>query len=230
MENLIGVGLYTPAEAGRLLRVSPTKISRWLLGHVVKGVVYRPLWDPSVHFGDERLYLGFKDLMEARVADVLIREGVSAIKVRSAIKIAKEELGKDHPLSSNRFRTDGREIFLSIISTDEEGQKSERLLNLFRKQYEFQSVIDPILKTVDFTENGDPKLWWPSGRKSKVVVDPARSFGQPIDSVSSVPTAVLAAAGRQEGTAVAALSYAVERSSVKRAIEFESALWQRDAA
>ena len=32
-----------------------------------------------------------------------------------------------------------------------------------------------------------------------VVVDPLRSFGQPIDAASSVPTAVLATVGIQEG-------------------------------
>ncbi|PDT41046.1 MULTISPECIES: hypothetical protein [Sinorhizobium] len=230
MSYLIGVGLYTPAEAGRLLHVPASKISRWLRGHSVKGSTYAPLWAPAINLGDDRLVLDFRDLMEIRVADAFIRAGISAIKVRAAIQIAREELGRDHPLSTDRFRTDGRKIFLHVIETDPDGQERERLLNIFRRQYEFKGIIDPILKTGDFAENGDPLLWWPGGRRLNVVVDPARSFGQPIDAASSVPTAILDAAAKQEGIVGAARAFDVPESSVRRAVEFEGSLSQRMAA
>jgi hypothetical protein len=44
---------------------------------------------------DDQLILGFRDLMEVRVADAFIRAGVSAIRVRSAIQVAKEVVGSD---------------------------------------------------------------------------------------------------------------------------------------
>jgi hypothetical protein len=230
MDDLIGIGVYTPAEAGRLLRVRPSKIARWLRGHTILGKPYEPLWASEINLGDERVYLGFRDLMEVRVADAFIRAGVSAIRVRATIVAAREVIGQDHPLSTDKFRTDGREIFLHIIETDEDGQQRERLLNLFRRQYEFKGIIDPILKTVDFGADGNPLLWWPGGRKLNVVVDPARSFGQPIDAASSVPTAVLAAAGLQEGITGAALAYDVSEGSIRRSIEFESLMAYQAAA
>lgn len=230
MDGLIGVGVYTPAEAGRLLHVPPSKITRWLRGHQISGKAYEPLWTPEIDLDDERVFLGFRDLMEVRVVNAFIRAGVSAIRVRSAIQLASEIVGRDHPLATNRFRTDGREIFLQVIETDEDGGQRERLLNLFKRQYEFKGIIDPILKTVDFGEDGNPLLWWPGGRRLNVVVDPARSFGQPIDAISSVPTAVLAAAAKLEGIHGAASSYAVSDTSVRRAIEFESTMEQRLAA
>jgi hypothetical protein len=119
MDNLIGVGVYPPAQAGRLLHVRPSKISRWLRGHSVQGKAYEPLWTPEISLGDERVFLGFRDLMEVRVADAFIRDGVSAIRVRATITAAREVIGQDHPLSTDRFRIDGREIFLHIIETDE---------------------------------------------------------------------------------------------------------------
>ncbi|MCM2475388.1 hypothetical protein HGO38_18055 [Rhizobium sp. CG5] len=230
MGDLIGLGLYTPAEAGKLLRVPTSKITRWLRGHSIDGKSYPALWKPEVDLGDDRLILGFRDLMEVRVADAFIRAGVSAIRVRTAIQIAREALGQDHPLSTDRFRTDGREIFLRIFETGPDGEERERLLNLFRRQYEFKGIIDPILKTVDFGEDGNPLLWWPGGRRLNVVVDPSRSFGQPIDASSSVPTNVLAAAAQQEGIIGAARAYEVPEASVRRAIEFETSLGQRMAA
>ncbi|MDX3976574.1 hypothetical protein [Shinella sp.] len=229
--DLIGVGLYTPAEAGRLLRVPAQKISRWLRGHNINGREYPALWEPQVSLGDDRVYLGFRDLMEVRVADAFIRAGVSAVRVRAAIELAKEVIGQARPLSTNRFRTDGREIFLHIIEEDEDGEQRERLLNLFRRQFEFKGIIDPILQTVDFGTDGIPLVWWPAGRRLNVVVDPARAFGQPIDADSSVPTAILASAAKQEGgIAAAARVYDVAESSVRRAAEFETMMEQRLAA
>lgn len=230
-DNLIGVGLYTPAEAGRLLRVPPAKLSRWLRGHKIGSKFYEPLWTPEVSLGDERIFLGFRDLMEARVADAFLATGVSAIKVRKAIEEAREVIGQVRPLSTNRFRTDGREIFLHIINEDEDGEQREHLLNLFRRQFEFNGILDPILKTVDFGSDGNPLVWWPAGRRLNVVVDPSRSFGQPIDASSSVPTAVLAAAAELEGgIRGAAKAYDVSEASVRHAMEFETMMEQRLAA
>lgn len=230
METLIGIGLYTPAEAERLVHVSASKIIRWLRGHTIRDKSYAPLWEPEVNIGDNKIYLGFRDLMELRVADAFIRSGLSAIRVRRAIMEAREIIGQSHPLATNRFRTDGREIFLHIIETDEEGLERERLLNLFNRQYEFKGIIDPILRTVDFGDDGAPILWWPKGRNGQIVVDPNRSFGQPIDANSSVPTAILAAAAFQEGMREAAISYEVSEGAVRRAVEFEGAFTQRIAA
>ncbi|NGO51188.1 hypothetical protein G6N73_08325 [Mesorhizobium camelthorni] len=230
MDALIGVGLYTPAEAGRLLQVPPPKIVRWMRGHNIGNKQYAPLWKPEIELGDERIFLGFRDLMEVRVANAFIKAGLSAIRVRAAIELAQEIIGQDHPLSTNRFRTDGREIFLQVIETDETGEQREKLLNLFRRQYEFKGIIDPILRTVDFDDDGQPMLWWPRGRQGQIVVDPARAFGQPIDSSSSVPTAILAAAARIEGVKGAAHAYEVSEASVVRSIEFEEQVGQRLAA
>lgn len=219
--RLIGKGLYTPAEAGRLLRVAPGKLSRWLRGHTMKGTRYERLWAPQVDIGDGHVYLGFRDLMEARVVDAFIREGISAIRIRRAIQVAAEMIAESHPLATNRFRTDGREIFLQVIETDEHGRERERLLNLFQRQYEFRGIIEPILKTVDFGDEGDPLQWWPQGRKAGIVVDPARAFGAPIEARTSVPTSILAEAARALGITEAAASYDVSEAAVRRALNFE---------
>lgn len=230
MGDLIGVGLYTPAEAGRLLRVQPAKISRWLRGHDVKGKQYTALWAPEVDLGDGKVFLGFRDLMEARVADAFIRHGVSAHRVRAAIEEARHLMQQDHPLSTNRFRTDGREIFLHIIETDSDGVERERLLNIFRKQYEFKGILDPILKSVDFGSDGNPAAWWPAGRRLHVVVDPDRAFGAPIDSLSSIPTAVLANVARKFGIKATAQLYEASEVSVRHALEFEASMDHQLAA
>ena len=230
MGTLIGVGLYTPSEAGKLLHMPTAKITRWLKGHYIGNKSYEALWTSEINLGDDKVFLGFRDLMELRVADAFIKAGLSAIRVRSAIRLARELIGQERPLSTNRFRTDGREIFFTVIETDEIGESRERLLNLFRRQYEFRGIIEPILKTVDFGDDGNPRIWWPAGRRTNIVVDPDRAFGQPIDVVSSVPTAVLAAAAKLDGVQRAAHIYEVPESSVRRSVEFEAGLELRLAA
>lgn len=81
--ELVGVGIYEPSEAGRLTGIQPQKLRRWLLGHQAAGRVYAPLWTPQIDVDDERLYLGFRDLTEARVVAALIGSGVLARKGRS---------------------------------------------------------------------------------------------------------------------------------------------------
>lgn len=230
MRDLIGVGLYTSAEAGRLLHVPPAKISRWLRGHQVKGKRYDPLWTSEVSLEDGQVFLGFRDLMEVRVAAAFIEHGISPQRVRSAIAMAQTVLAQQHPLSTNRFRTDGREIFLHVIETDEDGTERERLLNLFKRQYEFNGIIEPILKTVDFEEDGTPFAWWPQGRRARVLVSPDHAFGAPIDPTSHVPTAVLANVAREHGVKATATAYDVPEVSVRHALEFEASLEPRRAA
>lgn len=228
--ELIGRGLYTPSEAGRLLGIGGPKLARWLRGHVVKGVQYDPLWTPEVDLGDDLIVLGFRDLMEARVVDAFIKLGVSAIRMRSAIRVARDVIQESHPLATNRFRTDGRDVFLHVIEEDEAGEERERLLNLFRRQYTFRGVIEPTLKSVEFGDDGNPLLWWPRGRRGGIVVDPARAFGAPVDAASSVPTHVLAAEAQHLGVEATADAYQVSIPAVQRALRFEAEPSLRSAA
>ena len=67
--------------------------------------------------------------------------------------------------------------------------------------------------------------WRPYHGKVSIVVDPARSFGQPIASASGVPTIALAESFEAEGSIsrVAAI-YAVEKSVVQDAVKFHEEL------
>jgi uncharacterized protein (DUF433 family) len=218
--NLIGIGLYTPAEASRLLGVPSGKIIRWLRGHRVGDQGYSQLWRPEIDLGDDRVYLGFRDLMEIRVADAFISRGLSAQKVRRAIELAREMIGEERPLSTARFRTDGRTVFLQLKKED----GSDEMVDLFLSQHVFRDIIEPSLKNIEFVD-GIPSRWWPRGKQANVVVDPQRSFGQPIEAESNVPTAVLAAAAEAEGSVeAAARMWSVSPASIRKSIEFQEGL------
>lgn len=230
MDQLVGIGLYTPAEAARLIGVPAGKITRWLRGHSVNSREYPALWQSQVQIGDGKIYLGFLDLIELKVANAFMEAGVSAQRVRAAIDLARLTIGRNHPLSTDAFATDGRSIFLKVVERESDGAERERLLETFRRQYAFAEIINPSLKGVERGDDGVPNLWWPKGRTGKIVVDPARSFGQPIEASSSVPTKVLAAAAKSQGVGGAAAAYDVPEAAIRRAAAFEADLELRRAA
>lgn len=226
-EGLVGIGLYTLAEAGRLVQVAPSKISRWLRGHEANGRRYEPLWHSQVDLGDDGIFLGFRDLQEVRVVAAFIAEGLSPQRVRQAIELARDLVRDEHPLSTKQFRTDGRSIFLQVV--EEDGQT--RLIDLFKRQFAFREIIERSLSNLEYDGAGSPSLWWPMGKSGSVVVDPTRSFGQPIEAETSIPTAALAAAAKVEGSQqAAARAWGVSLRSVRRAVEFEEHTALRKAA
>jgi uncharacterized protein (DUF433 family) len=226
-DDLTGIGLYTLAEAGRLVQVRPSRIGRWLRGHSVAGQHYEPLWQPQIDLGDDGIFLGFRDLQEVRVAAAFIAGGLSPQRVRRAIELARHLIDDERPLSTKRFQTDGRSIFLQVIEEDGETQ----LIDVFKRQFAFREVIEQSLSHLEYEEDGTPSLWWPLGKAGSVVVDPARSFGQPVEAESSVPTATLAAAAKAEGSPEnAARAWGVSPRSVRRAVEFEELMDLRKAA
>ena len=133
LSELIGMGVYTPAEASRLVGVPSAKIVRWLRGHDIHETYYPPLWRPQIDLGDDHVYLGFRDLMEVRVANAFIERGLSPHKVRRAIEIACQLLMEKRPLSTARFRTDGRTVFLQVLKED----GADQMIDLFRSQHVF---------------------------------------------------------------------------------------------
>jgi uncharacterized protein (DUF433 family) len=224
--NLIGIGLYTPAEASHLLSISAAKIVRWLKGHRIGERPYAPLWRPQVDIGDGHIYLGFRDLMEMRVANAFISRGLSPQKVRRAIEIARSMLKEDRPLSTARFRTDGRTVFIQLKKED----GSDEMVDLFLRQHVFREIIEPSLKNIDFTD-GIPSRWWPRGKQARIVLDPQRAFGQPIEVDTGVPTAALAAAVEAEGSMEAAARiWSVPVAAIRHSVEFQKGLERQLAA
>jgi uncharacterized protein (DUF433 family) len=224
--SLLGLGVYTVREASRLTSVSAPRIRRWLTGYAFKtGGGLRtssPLWQGRL-VSDESIALSFRDLLEVRFIDAFLRHGVSWKTIRTAAETAAAIVQDSHPFSTKRFKTDGRSIFAEIV----QASGDESLLDLVNSQYELKSVVEPFLfEGIEFQEAGnEPLRWWPLGRSHRVVIDPERSFGQPIVTPESVPTAVLARAARAEGSIESAARwYEVDPRSVREAVDFENKL------
>lgn len=217
ISDLIGIGLYTPSEAARLIAESPRRLVRWVRGYAAGGKQYPPLWAPQIDLGEDGEFLGFQDLIQARVASALIKANLSPQRVRLAITRATEMLGRQHPLATAQFKTDGRRIFLQLKREGEE----DAILDILTGQHAFKRIIEPSLRSLDFGDDGHAQRWWPIGRRARIVLDPARSFGHPIDNETGVPVDVLVDAVAAEGSVeAAAKAFQVPITAVRAAIEF----------
>jgi uncharacterized protein (DUF433 family) len=221
--QLVSAGIYTVTEAARLTRVSPSRIRRWMKGYDFrtgkKRHHSRPVWSGQFAPLEDKLAVGFKDLMEIRFVDAFLNRGVTWKTMRAAHLAAKAKLGTDHPFCTHRFATDGREILLHQA----EASGDTCLIDITNDQREFERIVLPFLKELDF--DGGVTRWWPMGRKRSVVVDPARNLGQPTVTQSGVPTRVLASSVKTNGSAEAvARWFEVATAEVRDALEFEQSL------
>ena len=221
--EFVGVGLYTISEAAKLLRANPRTIRRW-----VEGYDYRlngekahsaPLWRPDLSV-DDGVELSFRDLIELRFINAFTELGLSIRTIRSCLIAAQECIESDRPFSSGKFRTDGRRIFLQ--GTDH--LNDPILIDLKKRQYVFNGIIARTFKDLDL-EDDLVTRWRPYQGKKSIVIDPTRSFGQPISSEFGVPTIALAEAVQAEGSvARVAAIYEVDRAVVSDAVRYHGEL------
>lgn len=222
----VGRGVYSVAEAARLVHLTPSRVRRWLRGYSYDGRRGRVHAPPLVGFPDgsrgPARSLSFADLIEVLFLEYFTAHGVSVRMIRTAAEKARQSLATSHPFSTHRFRTDGKWILEEVAS--ESGDA--RLYNLVTEQQESGRLIRHLLRgDLDLDGRSVVERWWPQGRKRDIVIDPRRRFGAPIVSSVGLPTHVLWSAFRAEGSYRAAAHwYEVPERAVRQAVAFERKL------
>jgi uncharacterized protein (DUF433 family) len=224
----IGVGSYTSPEAARLLRTTPLNVNRWLRGYTYKrsGEARQipPLWTTQHVSVEDHLEIGFRDLIELRFVKAFIDAGVGLLAISNCLEYARECAKDDRPFSTRRFQTDGRTIFLESIERVGNQIDEPKLLDLKKKQYAFKQVIERTFKDLDIEDDAVAR-WRPFHGKKSIIIDPGRSFGQPIASEYGVPTVALADAVEAEGSVEdVARIFDVPVSVIRDAVQFETDL------
>lgn len=181
------VPLYTLAEAGRALNVHPSTFATWARGYerhppgrpVVKGAPVvtafeAPPGHPSVPF---------VGLAEGMVLAAVRKARVPLQRVRPALAVLAEEIGISHALASKRIFTDGAEILFDYAehASDEDARALRGLVVVRSGQRVFSDVIRSYLRRIEYAPDGYARLiHLPAFESAAVIVDPERSFGQPI--------------------------------------------------
>jgi uncharacterized protein (DUF433 family) len=223
--TIIGVGIYSIPEASRLAGVPPARIRRWLRGYDFKSGGDRkrsaPVWKAQLPPLDSTIALGFLDLMEVRFVDAFLKAGLPMSKVRRAYKLARELVGRDHPFSTQKFRTDGKRIFAELEDPKGGGKT---MLDLERNQFGiYEFIVPSLMKGIVFDDRGQAARWYPDrGVAPSIVIDPERQFGQPIIESSGTQTSAILDAFKAEGSIEAvARWFEIPEGEIKQALEFE---------
>jgi uncharacterized protein (DUF433 family) len=173
--------------------------------------------------GDQRT-LTFIELMELHFVKMFRDEGVSTRTIKKTSQAAAKKFHSQYPFTVKRFDTDGRTIFATLKSED---STKELLEDLARGQLRFTNIVRPFFRKLDYGSNQEVVRFWPQQKRGRVVLDPARKFGQPIDAETGVPTraiydAVMAGKGQDASTVAGWLGIPV--SAVHAAVKFEQSL------
>ena len=227
--NYFGLGAYSLAEAARLLKLPTANVRRWLTGYRYQSKsglnsladkTQPSLWRLQYPKMDDHVVLGFKDLIELKIVSEFLAQGISIQTVRCCLEEARNLINDSHPFTTRQFQSDGVTIFLQHIA--ENG--TERTLDLKRRQFVIHKVMEQSFRDLDIA-NELVASWRPYNGKKTILIDPMRSFGQPISSEYGVPTITLAQAAKAESSlkAVARL-YEVSLGVVRDAVAFEKSL------
>lgn len=230
-----GTGFYSLAEAARLIRVPTRSIVRWLYGYdyqVTKGGEKQrrhssPLWAPEYVSDtyDEKV-IGFHDLLELRIVREFVSNGVPLLVIRRCLEAAQQLYGIPYPMTTHRFSTDGKTVFVQVL---QEGMEKE-MVDLRKRQLVFSDIIRPSLYSGIEYDGEFARRWFPEGRNRRnIVLDPHQQFGKPMVAEEGVPTEALYSNYKVEGADQAALGvvariFEIPIRKVEAAVRFEENL------
>lgn len=224
-EHGVGAGIYSVKEAARLAGVSVRRVRGWTLGYrsELNGGP-TPVLPAELRESGEPPQLDFTHLLEIRVVNALLEKGLHWREIRRAAQVGTRLLNTPHPFVSEKFKTDGRKIFLEL----ERSLQDPEITHLAENQQVFAAFIRPYLEDITFLR-GEAVCWRPLGSRRTVIVDPKRCFGRPITESSGVPTSVLASFAAGASVRRTSHWYSVPAREVRDAIAFEKHLSSRAA-
>ena len=220
------LGIYSVPDAALITGVRPRQIRGWLQGYSQRKS--KPQAVPILHrqhdLRDGELALGFLDLLEVaflgRINQAVERQGraLSWKALRAAADTARRVLKSEHPFAARRIHTDGRSVFL-------EAQKATgdaALYDLVSDNFAIYDVLSAsFIATIEY-EDDEPRRWIPDERFPRILVDPRRAFGRPIESRSGAPAETLFDAWRAEkGNAEkVAVWFETDREGIDQAVHY----------
>lgn len=170
--------LYYPAEVSRLVKISTTRVNRWLEGYEYEyesetkkqPPIVKKKWKDDYYNN----YASFYDLVDLLFVKHFLEYGISLQKLRKAFNEAEQIIGTPH-FVHQIFFTDGKKICLKI--KDKGGAILELLSN---GQWVIRPIIEELAHHVDFDSTTKFVCrWFPPAGDHLVVLDPWVSFGRP---------------------------------------------------
>jgi len=208
----LGVGSYSVPDAARLIGTTTREIRRWMNP---RSGVAGPVPGPKEQT------LTFLELLELHVVALFRDREVTLGTIRKVEKTAEGRFGSLYPFAARRLESEGGAVF---AASPDDGERTASTEELNRARQVFDSTVRPFLKKLEY-DNDEAIRFWPMGRNERVVLDPQRKFGKPIDYETGVPTSALyAAVVAGDEPPVVARWFGVPVAAVRAAVAFETSL------
>lgn len=226
------VPLYTLGEASTYLRVPRATLSTWTDGYEQRRPEPRRLrvvrGEPIVTAFEAQAYgharLPFVGIAEAYVLSAFRRAGVPMQRIRPSITWLLQHVGP-HALASRDLYTDGAEVLWNFAQeTGEDSPEGEAVKNLIVPrlgQYVFKDIVRHYLQQISFSDDKyASSIRLPQYQHANVVLDPQRSYGQPVFGNSGVKVSdALGPLRAGESFGDVALDYGVPVSELRDALD-----------
>lgn len=175
---------YSITEVASYLSIPRSTVRAWALG---MGQTFKPV----IQIADPKTpSLSFFNLVEVHVLDALRQLGPRFQEIRKAVRYVEKELGKQRPLATQDFYTDGVNVFVEhldkLLTASKDGQLAIR------------KAVERHLSRVDYGQDRLAAKLYPFTRRGEVddprsvVFDPLVSFGRLVVAGTGVPTAEIA--------------------------------------
>ena len=207
---------YSFADADYLANVTRGTAKRWLEGEAYYDSHGQHIVQLPVTLGAKKQEsVSFVDLVEIVAIGRLQGAGFSLRMIRKLVGNCQEILGVLRPLTTLRFKTDGRDVF--VVRGDvrlEVGRK--------KRMRAWNEVLQPCLQELEYDASQIAARWWPLGQSTPVVIDPEYGFGFPVVAKAGVRTEIILERFRAgDLRAQISADFNIEQVQVERALQFE---------
>lgn len=165
------VPLFTISEAAKYLGLNYTTLRSWVRPDAGKALVYS--------FPKEGNYasIPFVGFAEAFVLAAAKRAGLKPQRVRANVEAIRKDVGLEYALATKRLWMDKVELLLA----DPDPDVHEDLVVPRNRQMAMREAVEHELELITYGRDDVAEtIQLPIFKKTKVIVDPAEAFGQPI--------------------------------------------------
>ncbi len=226
------IGTYGLKEAARFLGMPPATLTSWVNGRTYPTSSGPRFFKPLIALPSPGL-LSFYNLVEAHILLATRKKHqVEMPAIRSAIDYVKKFYPSRHPLLTETFLTDGKDLFVRKIQTKAD---REQTINVSRGgQLGFGPILDFYLRRIERDSKGWPirlfpvRMNWPGDVNNDpprvVVIDPTISSGRPVVNGTGIMAEIIV--GRfntGEGMESIADDYGLDVGQIEEVIRYAPA-------
>ncbi|NJL99148.1 MAG: DUF433 domain-containing protein [Synechococcaceae cyanobacterium SM2_3_2] len=214
---------YPLTDAARYLHIPVATLRSWLQGRSYPTKHGQKNFAPLLQRPDpESSQLSFTNLIEAHVLRIIREQHqIRLDKVRAALDYVSQAFDTDHPLATERFKTDGVDLFIEQV---------DKLVIVSRLgQLGMKQVFHQLLTRIEWDPDGLANRFFPTSvipdpaTDKLIYIDPAIRFGRPILARTGIPTYIIADLyNAGDSLETIAQEYDCTEPEILTAIQFES--------